>query len=458
MANGSSELSGRWRRARTILLRNVIPADPGAEDRGSCDLRIEGGILTGIGRDLSGDAEVSADFSGSAVLPGLFDMHVHLREPGGEESETISTGALAAARGGFTGVACMPNTMIRIDTRAVIDFVHSRAREACGTRIHPVAAMTMNLEGKHLTEMAELKGAGAVAVSDDGLPVSNSEVCRRAMEYARMCGLPVLSHCEDADLRGKGVMNEGYWSSVLGLRGIPAVSEEIGVARDLALAELTGCRLHICHMSTAGSVQLLRRARERGLPVTAETAPHYLCLTDEALRGYDSSFKMNPPLRGPRDVEAVREAVLDGTIECIATDHAPHAPVLKDVELDQAPFGVIGLETSFGVCHKVLVEQSGMPLSKLVERMAVSPRRVLGLPGGSLEIGKPADLTVIDLNWEWTVDSAHFASLGRNCPFQSWTLKGKVLLTVAEGVVTHAAVAPSGSSGRTGPGGGMMLC
>ncbi len=458
MANGASELSERWRRAHTILLRNVVPADPGADDRGSCDLRIEGGILTEIAPNLSGDSDLTADFSGSTVLPGLFDMHVHLREPGGEESETILTGALAAARGGFTGVACMPNTKIRIDTRAVIDFVHSRAREACGTKIHPVAAMTMNLEGKHLAEMAELKESGAVAVSDDGLPVSNSEVCRRAMEYARMCGLPVLAHCEDLDLRGKGVMHEGYWSSILGLRGIPAAAEEIGVARDLALAELTGCRLHLCHVSTAGSVQLLRRAREKGLPVTAETAPHYLCLTDENLRGFDSSFKMNPPLRGPGDVEAVREAVLDGTIDCIATDHAPHAHVLKDVELDQAPFGVIGLETSFGVCHKVLVEQSGMPLSTLVDRMSIAPRRVLGLAGGRLQIGKPADLTVIDLNWEWTVESSHFASLGRNCPFQAWTLKGKVLLTIADGTVTHAAVSPSGSSVGPGPGKGPMLC
>jgi dihydroorotase len=442
-ASGVSPLTGQWSSAESILLRNLRVVDPEGGARGTCDLWIKNGILEAMAPSLPVAEALTADLGGAAVMPGLFDMHVHLREPGGEDAETIRTGALAAARGGFTGVACMPNSPVRIDTRAVLDLIRARAHEACGTMIYPVAAMTRGLEGKELTEMVELCEAGAVAISDDGNPVESSEVCRRGMEYARMVGLPVLSHCEDRALRGQGVMNEGYWSTVLGLRGIPSACEEIGVARDLALAELTGCTLHICHLSTRGGADLVRRAKDRGLKVTAETAPHYLTLTDENLRTYDSSFKMNPPLRTPSDVAALKAAVKDGTCDAIATDHAPHAPESKDGELDQAPFGVIGLETAFGVSYKAMVEQEKLSLEDLVRRMAVAPRRILGLPGGRLEIGRPADLTIIDLAWEWTVDPAHFASLGRNCPFTGWTLKGKVLLTMAQGKVTHAAVAPA---------------
>ncbi len=442
--NVVSELAGVWNRAGSILLRNLRVVDPGNERRGLCDLWIKDGILEAMAPGLPAvEGAAEADLEGGVVMPGLFDMHVHLREPGGEEAETIASGALAAARGAFTGVACMPNTPSRIDTRSVVDLVLARAREACGTAVHPVAAMTRRLEGKEITEMIELKEAGAVAVSDDGFPVDDSEVCRRGMEYARMAGLPVLSHCEDRSLKGRGVMHEGYWSTVLGLRGIPAASEEIGVARDLFLAEMTGCTLHLCHLSTRGSVELLRRAREKGIRVTAETAPHYLTLTDESLRSYDSSFKMNPPLRTAADVAAVRRAVKEGLIDALATDHAPHATADKDVELDQAPFGVIGLETAFGVSYRALVEEEGMKLEDLVERMSVAPRRILGLPGSRLEIGRPADLAAVDLEWEWTVDPARFASLSRNTPFAGWTLKGKVLLTIASGKVTHAAVSPA---------------
>jgi dihydroorotase len=268
------------------------------------------------------------------------------------------------------------------------------------------------------------------------------------MEYASMLGLPVLSHCEDRALRGNGVMHEGYWSTVLGLRGIPSACEEIAVARDLSLCELTGAPLHICHLSTRGALELVRQAKARGLPVTAETAPHYLTLTDEALRGYDSSFKMNPPLRAREDVAALRAAVKDGTIDAIATDHAPHAPVYKDVEMDLAPFGVIGLETSFGVAYRAMVLEERMKLEDLVTRMAVAPRRILKLDGGKLALGKPADLAIIDLAWEWSVDPGRFASQSRNCPFAGQTLKGKVLLTMAGGRVTHAAVGPPASGGN----------
>jgi dihydroorotase len=341
---------------------------------------------------------------------------------------------------------------VRIDGRSVIDLVHARARSACGTRVYPVGALTRNLEGKELTEMAELKEAGAVAVSDDGHPVESSEVMRRGMEYARMCGLPVLSHCEDRPLRGNGVMHEGYWSTVLGLPGMPAACEEIAVARDIALCELTGAQLHLCHLSTRGSVELLRRAKEKGLPVTAEATPHHLTLDHGSLRTYDSSFKMNPPLRTAEDVAALRAAVKSGLVDAIATDHAPHAPVHKDGELDLAPFGAIGLETSFGVSHRALVEEEGMKLEDLVERMAVAPRRILGVAGGWFELGQPADLAVFDLDWQWTVDPGTFASLSRNCPFAGWALKGKVLLSVAGGRVTHAAVTPP-AEGDAPPGG-----
>jgi dihydroorotase len=450
--NGTMDPVAGWSTLDSIVLRNLRVVDPAGESRGTSDLWVRHGILEAIGPRLPAAGGPSIDFDGAVVIPGLFDMHVHFREPGDEDSETIASGALAAARGGFTGVACMPNTPVRIDGRSVIELIHARAREACGTRVHPVGAMTRNLEGKELTEMAELKQAGAVAVSDDGHPVESSAVMRRGMEYARMCGLPVLSHSEERSLRGHGVMHEGYWSTVLGLRGIPAACEEIGVARDLALCELTGARLHLCHLSTRGSVALLQRAKEKGLPVTAEVAPHHLTLDHSHLRSYDSSFKMNPPLRTEEDVAVLRAAVKTGLVDVIATDHAPHAPVRKDGELDLAPFGAIGLETSFGVSYRALVEEEGMRLEDLVERMAVAPRRILGLPGGRLEPGEPADFAILDLAWQWTVDPTAFASLSRNCPFAGWTLKGKVLLTVAGGTVTHAAVAPP-AEGAPAPGG-----
>ena len=449
----SADPAVAWNAARSFLLRNLRIVDPAGERRGSCDLWIKDGILEAMAPGLPADGAVAVDVDGAVAMPGFVDMHVHLREPGAEDSETIATGALAAARGGFTGVACMANTPVRIDRRAVVDLVLARAREACGTRIHPVGAITKNLEGKELTEMAELKEAGAVAVSDDGYWVQSSEVMRRGMEYAAMVGLPVLSHCEDPSLRTNGVMHEGYVSTILGLRGIPSASEEIAVARDVALCELTRAPLHICHVSTAGSVELIRRAREKGLPLTAETAPHYLVLTDDALLGYETCYKMNPPLRTASDVAALRAGVKDGTIDAIATDHAPHAPVYKDVELDQAPFGVIGLETSFGITYRAMVTEAGMKLEDLVHRMAVAPRRILGQPGGRLELGQPADLTIIDLKWEWTVDPGRFASLSRNCPFSGQALKGKVLLTVAGGKVTHAAVALPVAGARTPTGG-----
>lgn len=445
----------RWNEPGAILLRNLRVIDPAGGARGQQNLLLRDGVLEAMGPQLAAEGVPSLDLEGSCVMPGLFDMHVHLREPGGEEAETIASGALAAARGGFTGLACMPNSAVRIDQRSVVEFVQQRARLACGTAVHPVAGITKNLEGQALTEMWELREAGAVAVSDDGFPVDSSEVMRRGMEYAHMVGLPVLGHCEDRALKAKGVMHEGYWSTVLGLRGIPAACEIIGIERDLALAELTGAPFHVCHVSTKGGVESVRRAKAKGLRVTAETAPHYLTLTDECLRTYDSSFKMNPPLRTWDDVRAVRAAVIDGIIDAIATDHAPHTPLAKDGELDQAPFGVIGLETSLGVTLKALLHEEGVSAETVVERMAVAPRRILGLPGGSLELGRPADLTIVDLDAEWMVDPVNFASLSRNCPFAGWKLRGKVLFTAAAGRVTHSLLerpeTPSGSRDEARP-------
>ena len=427
-------------RLDSALLRNGKIVDPVSGREGIEDVWIEDGRIRAIGRGLEVEARRVVDLGGAVVMPGLFDMHVHFREPGGEESETIATGALAAARGGFTGVACMPNTPVRIDTRAVVDLVLDRAREACGTLVHPVCAMTMGLKGEQLTEMAELRAGGAVAASDDGFPVDSTELFRRGMEYAAMCDLPVLSHCEDSFLKGSGVMHEGYWSTVLGLRGIPAACEEIGVSRDVRVARMTRGHLHVCHVSSRGSLEFIRKAKAEGARVTAETAPHYLALTDEALSTYDASFKMNPPLRTAEDRQALREAVADGTIDVIATDHAPHAPVKKDVEIDQAPFGVIGLETSLGVTYRAMVEEYGLPLRHLVDRMSIQPRKILGLSGGALEEGEWADLTVVDFEQKFTVDPETFASMSRNCPFAGWELPGKVLLTVARGRVTHEAM------------------
>jgi len=429
----------------SVLLRGARIVDPEGGYQGIGDVWIEDGLIREIGSGLESTARRVVDLGGAVVMPGLFDMHVHFREPGGEDAETIATGAAAAARGGFTGVACMPNTPVRIDTRAVVDLVVDRSRSACGTEVHPVCGITVGLKGKQLTEMWDLKDGGAVAVSDDGFPVDSSEVMRRGMEYARMCGLPVLTHSEDSALKGEGVMHEGYWSTVLGLRGIPAACEEIGVARDISLSALTDTPLHVCHVSTRRALEAIRFAKSKGLRVTAETAPHYLSLTDQALTGYNSSFKMNPPLRTEEDRAALREAIVDGTLDVIATDHAPHTTVSKDMELDHAPFGVIGLETSFGVSYKVMVDECGMAVDDLVRRMAIAPRRILGLPGGTLEVGGVADLTVVDLDQTWKVDSAEFASKARNCPFEGWELPGRVLLTIAGGIVTHDALPEPGS-------------
>jgi dihydroorotase len=374
------------------------------------------------------------------LAPGLVDVHVHLREPGQGDKETIATGTRAAAAGGFTSVACMPNTAPVLDEPARLSWVLERARKHGAARVHPVAAITVGLAGERLADLAALAEAGAVAFSDDGRPVSNAGVMRRALEYARDLGLPVITHAEDLDLRGDGVMNEGATSARLGLPGIPAASETIAVQRDLELAALTGARLHVAHVSTGGSVSALRASKARGLDVSGETAPHYLALTDESVGACDTHFKMNPPLRGALDREAVIAGLIDNTLGMIATDHAPHTPFEKSGEFAAAPFGVIGLETSLAACWTHLVEAGRMDALALLAAMTVAPRALLGLPDPLAE-GAEADLCAFDPEATWVVDPGRFRSKGRNTPFAGQTLTGRVLGTWLAGVRTYDALA-----------------
>jgi dihydroorotase len=372
-------------------------------------------------------------------------MHVHFREPGFEYKETVATGAQAAVAGGFTDVACMPNTEPPIDDRATVWLVRERALAAAACRVHPIAAVTVGMRGEDLTQMAELREAGAVGFSDDGLPVRSAEIMRRALEYSLMVDAPIIDHCEDPALSAGGVMHEGVMSTRLGLRGIPAASEEVMVARDLRLAALTGGRLHLAHVSTAGSVGLIRAAKAEGLPVTAEVTPHHLVLTDEAVHTYDPVMKVNPPLRTAADVAAVRAALADGTLDAIATDHAPHSIDEKELEFDRAPFGLIGVETALGLVLTELVEAGVIDLQRLVATMSLAPRRILGLPEPRFEAGSPADLTVVDPGRCWTVDPARLRSRSRNTPYAGRELRGWVGWTIVGGRVAYtAAPAPVG--------------
>jgi dihydroorotase len=376
------------------------------------------------------------DASGKIVTPGLIDMHVHLREPGYEYKETIETGCLAAAFGGFTAVCTMPNTNPVNDCRQVTEYILKKAQAADTARVYPVAAISQGLKGDGLCEYGELKEAGVIALSDDGNPVMNSQLMRRALEYAKGFGLLVISHCEDLDLAAGGVMNEGAVATRMGLAGIPNAVESIMVMRDIALSELTGVPIHIAHVSTEESVQAIRDAKKRGVNVTAETAPHYFTLTDESVKEYKTSTKMNPPLRSNHDREAICQGLADGTIDVIATDHAPHSSIEKEVEFDMAANGIIGLETSVSLGMK-LVEDEVITITNLVEKMSTNPARILGLESG-LTIGNPADITIIDPDISYRVDADSFQSLSRNTPFDGWELKGKAVLTLVEGKIVFS--------------------
>ena len=410
-----------------------------------CRIEIARDLIAGVTTDTELPADERTDSEdtllldarGAVIAPGLVDAHVHLREPGQSARETIASGTRAAAAGGFTDVLCMPNTDPVIDNVAWVEWVLSRAREAGHCRVHPIAAVTLGQQGEKLTAMAALRDTGAVAFSDDGRPVASAAVMRRALETARDLGAPIVCHEEDPTLAAGGVMSEGFTATRLGLRGMPAAAESIMVRRDVELAELTGGRVHLAHLSCAGSIAALRDARARGLPVTGEVCPHHFVLTDEAVGDYDTHAKMNPPLRSERDRDALIEAIADGTIDCLATDHAPHTAEDKRQSFDRAPFGIVGLETALALTLTFLVKPGHLTLERALALWTDAPRRIFPLPAVTLEPGTPADLVLLDTQAEWTVDPEQFHSLGRNTPFAGWRLQGRVRATVRAGAITH---------------------
>ncbi len=428
---------------QTILIRGGRVIDPGRFN-GLADVLIENGKIVAVGPNVkihagkSGAGPTVVEATGKLVLPGFIDLHVHFREPGFEYKETIQTGTAAAAAGGFTSVCCMPNTNPVNDNQAVTEFILDQARATGSAHVFPVGAITKGSEGKELAEIGELRRSGCVAISDDGRPVMNSLVMRRAMEYALAFDLPVVDHCEDLHLSEGGCMNEGIVSTELGLPGIPAAAEDVQVARNVALAELTGARLHLAHVSTAGSVRMVREAKARGIRVTAEACPHHFSLTEEAVRGFDSHAKMNPPLRTKQDVQAIREGLRDGTIDVIATDHAPHAIQEKEQEFAAAPFGVVGLETALPLTL-ALVEEGVLSLERAIAALTTEPARVVGLKKGTLAPGADADVVVVDPEAQWVVEPARFRSKGRNTPFAGWKVKGQVALTILNGTIVFQA-------------------
>ncbi|OIQ11246.1 Dihydroorotase [Moorella thermoacetica] len=419
-----------------ILIKGGRVIDPARNLDGRQDILIEGEKITTLAANLEAPAGARViDAGGMIVTPGLIDMHVHLREPGYEQKETIASGTRAAAAGGFTAVACMANTKPVADSASVIYFIKEKARQEGVVRVYPVGALSKGLEGKEIAEIGDLAAAGAVAISDDGRPVMNALVMRHALEYAKMFNLPVISHCEDEALANDGLMHEGLVATILGLRGIPAAAEEVMVARDLILAELTGGRLHLAHVSTAGSVRLLKEARARGVRVTAEATPHHLCLTDMLVQSYDTSTKVNPPLRPAGDVAAVVAALAAGDIDVIASDHAPHADEDKDVEYDYAPFGMVGLETAVPLVVTELILPGKLTWQQAIKSWTANPARILNIPGGSLVPGGVADVTIIDPDMEKEVDVNEFYSRGHNSPLQGRKLKGWPVLTIVGGRV-----------------------
>ena len=430
----------------TILIKGGRVIDPASNLDGVADVLLRDGRVAKVGR-VSEKADKTIDASGKIVTPGLIDMHVHLREPGDEEVETIASGAAAAVAGGFTTVAAMPNTDPAADNEAMVEFVAARGRRAGMANVLAIGTVSKGRKGEELAEIGMMVRGGAVAFSDDGSPVQNSLLMRRAMEYVKMFDRCVISHAEDATLAPGWIVNEGLTSVMLGLAGTPAASEEIAVARDCILAGLTGAHLHVAHVSTAGAVEAIRRAKARGVRVTAEATPHHLTLTDERLKeetvlasgekvkSYNPNYKMNPPLRSQADVEALREGLRDGTIDCIASDHAPHSSLRSEVEFMEAAFGVIGLETTLPVVITELIGKGLLSWPDAVARMTVNPARVLRLAKGTLAIGADADVTVIDPGVAWTIDASRFRSKSRNTPFEGWKVKGRATCVIVGGEV-----------------------
>ncbi|HZO20700.1 MAG TPA: dihydroorotase [Gemmatimonadaceae bacterium] len=423
---------------RDVLLRGGRILDPsqGVDERG--DLLVRNGVIEARDRSLgTPDGAEVIECDGAVVAPGFIDLHCHLREPGREDVETIATGARAAAAGGFTAVCAMPNTEPVTDNQAAVGFILRQALRAGAARVYPIGAISLGQKGEQLAEFGEMVGAGAIAVSDDGKPVASAHLMRTALEYAQTFGIPVIDHCEEPTLAAGGSMNEGIVSARLGVKGIPPEAEEVMVARNILLARLTGGHIHLAHMSTRGSVELIRWGKAQGVHVTAEVTPHHLTLTENACEGYDTHAKMNPPLRTAEDLTALQEAVRDGTIDVIATDHAPHHYDAKEREFADAPFGIVGLETALGVLLTDLVHTRVLDLPVLVDRLACAPARIFTLPGGSLARGAPADVTVFDPDLEWSVDPTEFASKGRNTPYADRLLRGRAIATIVDGHIIY---------------------
>ncbi len=419
--------------------------DPASGFEGIADVYVQAGKILKIetkklltGKRLKPSSAEIIDARGKLVVPGLVDIHVHLREPGREDEETILSGSEAAVAGGFTSICCMPNTEPPLDSQEKIKFVLERAKLA-KCHVYPIGAVTKKQEGKELAELGDMFTAGAVAFTDDGHPVMSPEIMRRALEYSKMFDVPIIDHCEDLSLTANGVMNESFVSTTLGLPGIPAIAEETMVYRDIRLAEYTGAKVHIAHVSTAGSVDLIREAKKKGIAVTAEVTPHHFTLTDESIKTFDTNYKMKPPLRTKADVEALREGIRDETIDCIVTDHAPHSSEEKEAEFDQAPFGILGLETALGLVVTELIDKGVLTWSQAIAKMTVNPAKILKLNAGRIKGGMPAELTVIDPEANWTVDVSKFKSKSRNSPFGGWKLKGKVVYTIVKGEVVFQA-------------------
>jgi len=417
------------------LLKGGRVIDPSQNIDAKMDILIEDGKITACEKSIKASPDAtSVDLNGLIVVPGLIDMHTHLREPGYEYKETIATGSAAAVAGGFTSIACMPNSAPINDNRGITEFIRRKAAEADLANIYPIGAISVGSDGKQMTEFWDLKEAGVVALSDDGKPVMDAALMRRAMEYAFSLDLPIIQHCEDKNLSGAGLINEGYFSTILGMPGIPAIAEDVMVGRDILLAEYTGTRVHIAHVSTEGSVRLIREAKKRGVHITAETAPQYFTLTDELLQEYDTNFKVSPPLRSASDVDAIKKALADGTLDAIACDHAPHGRTDKEVEFEYAANGITGLETSLGLSLN-LVHEGLLTWPDLITRMSLAPARILNLPKGTLCKGADADITVINPELSWTVDVKSFVSRGKNSPFNGRQMKGRAVLTIVGGDV-----------------------
>ncbi len=431
-----------------LIIENGYIIDPSQEIEGTGDIAIDNGKIKEVNikmegarkqesaiKNLNNDKKIKKiDAKGLYVFPGLFDMHVHLREPGYEHKETIRTGTLAAIKGGFTSVCCMPNTNPINDNETVTEFIARKARHEGVCNVFPIGAITKGQKGEELAEMGMMRDAGCVGFSDDGSPVMNSMIMRRALEYSKVFATTIISHDEDSNLSGDGVMNEGYLSTILGLKGIPKESEVIMIKRDIELASLTGGKLHIAHVSTDGGVNAIREAKKTGLSITAETCPHYFCLTEDEVKGYNTNARVNPPLRTKRDVEAIKEGLYDGTLDVIATDHAPHHRDEKLCEFNRAAPGISGLETALSLSLR-LVKEKVLILTQLIKKMTVVPATILGTDKGTLKKGSDADILIVDINKEFKVESSKFESMGENTPFDGWLLKGKPVFTIYKGKV-----------------------